>query len=261
MDWVGVKEACSLLGVHEATLRRWTSQGLLQAFRTPGGHRRYRRQDLEAFMAAHQQAAPPAHASTRSAAVVESLARRTLSETRRELRVRLSSQAWRPRYRDREGDLKATGRELVGLLIQYAAREHPKEALLEQGRATLRRYGREAAQLGLSVPETARAFLVFRQTIMDAIGRSLDHPPAADPDGWRVLKRAGRFLDELLVATLEGYAEATGAAAPAGASSGGGVQAARSAEGSIPAPPATEGPPGLAGRAGGTGVAGGGGAW
>ena len=255
MDWVGVKEACSLLGVHEATLRRWTDQGLLQAFRTPGGHRRYRRRDIEAFMTAHQQAALPAHPAGGAGgpARVESLARRTLSETRRELRVRLSSQAWRPRYRNRENDLKASGRELVGLLIQYAAREHPKEALLEQGRATLRRYGREAAQLGLSVPETARAFLVFRQTILDAIGRSLEHPPTADPDGWRVLRRAGRFLDELLVATLEGYAEVSRATAPGGQALGArGASAAESGEPYSPGQvPSTQGA--------GTEVAGGGG--
>lgn len=44
-------KAASLLGVHPDTLRRWDADGTLTALRTPGGHRRYRMSDIEAFMA------------------------------------------------------------------------------------------------------------------------------------------------------------------------------------------------------------------
>jgi len=51
MVHVSVGVAASMLGVAVSTLRRWHSEGLLQpAFRTPGGHRRYSIQSLQAFL-------------------------------------------------------------------------------------------------------------------------------------------------------------------------------------------------------------------
>ncbi|ARI81563.1 merR regulatory family protein [Microcystis aeruginosa FACHB-905 = DIANCHI905] len=35
-----------MLGVSIKTLRRWEQQGKISSIRTPGGHRRYRRQDI-----------------------------------------------------------------------------------------------------------------------------------------------------------------------------------------------------------------------
>lgn len=185
--------------MHEATLRRWTQQGYLRAFRTPGGHRRYLKSALETFLARAQGSAPPV--------ALDVLERRALSQTRRVLKARLPAEPWRPRYHQREVALRTSGRELLGLLVHYAARERDQEAYLERARQMLRHYGREAAELGLSAADTARAFLVFRRAIVEAIARTLSQPPVGDPEGWRLLERAERFFDELLVATLEGHSE------------------------------------------------------
>ena len=40
-----------MLGVDKSTLRRWSDRGWVPVFRTPGGHRRYTREDLEEFIA------------------------------------------------------------------------------------------------------------------------------------------------------------------------------------------------------------------
>lgn len=45
-DLLSVHEACALLGVSPATLRRWSDAGDVPAFTTPGGHRRFARQDI-----------------------------------------------------------------------------------------------------------------------------------------------------------------------------------------------------------------------
>jgi DNA-binding transcriptional MerR regulator len=44
---VSIGEASSILGVDEATLRLWDEKGFLVAFRTPGNHRRYRKDDID----------------------------------------------------------------------------------------------------------------------------------------------------------------------------------------------------------------------
>lgn len=45
------KDAAAYVGVYPDTLRRWVDSGLLPDRRTPGGHRRYRRADLDALIA------------------------------------------------------------------------------------------------------------------------------------------------------------------------------------------------------------------
>ena len=50
LDWLTLGEAARYLGVAQSTIRKWSDQGRLPAFYTPGGHRRYRRSDLEAFL-------------------------------------------------------------------------------------------------------------------------------------------------------------------------------------------------------------------
>src|SRR5262245_63095599 len=49
-DWLTLGQAAKYLGVAQSTIRKWSDQGRLPAFYTPGGHRRYRRGDLEIFL-------------------------------------------------------------------------------------------------------------------------------------------------------------------------------------------------------------------
>jgi excisionase family DNA binding protein len=49
-DWLTLGQAAKFLGVAQSTIRKWSDQGRVPAFYTPGGHRRYRRRDLESFL-------------------------------------------------------------------------------------------------------------------------------------------------------------------------------------------------------------------
>ena len=49
-DWLTLGQAAKYLGVAQSTIRKWSDQGRVRAFYTPGGHRRYRRGDLDAFL-------------------------------------------------------------------------------------------------------------------------------------------------------------------------------------------------------------------
>jgi excisionase family DNA binding protein len=55
-DWLTVGQAARFLGVAQSTIRTWSDQGRVPTFYTPGGHRRYRRADLETFVARPGQA-------------------------------------------------------------------------------------------------------------------------------------------------------------------------------------------------------------
>jgi excisionase family DNA binding protein len=49
-EWLTLGGAAGYLGVARGTLRRWADEGRVPAFYTPGGHRRFRRPDLDAFL-------------------------------------------------------------------------------------------------------------------------------------------------------------------------------------------------------------------
>jgi len=45
-----ISGAAEHLGVSALTLRKWVAQAKVRAFRTPGGHRRFRKSDLDAIL-------------------------------------------------------------------------------------------------------------------------------------------------------------------------------------------------------------------
>src|SRR5215831_20051492 len=62
-EWMTLGQAARFLGVAQSTIRKWSDQGRVPAFYTPGGHRRYRRADLDKFLensgpGAREQAGP-----------------------------------------------------------------------------------------------------------------------------------------------------------------------------------------------------------
>ena len=49
-EWLTLGDAARYLGVAQSTIRKWSDSGRVRAFYTPGRHRRYRREDLDAFL-------------------------------------------------------------------------------------------------------------------------------------------------------------------------------------------------------------------
>jgi excisionase family DNA binding protein len=49
-DWLTLGQAATYLGVAQSTIRKWSDSGRMPAFYTPGGHRRFRRRDLDSFL-------------------------------------------------------------------------------------------------------------------------------------------------------------------------------------------------------------------
>lgn len=49
-EWMTLGEAAKYLGVAQSTVRKWADAERVETFKTPGGHRRFRRDDLDRFM-------------------------------------------------------------------------------------------------------------------------------------------------------------------------------------------------------------------
>ena len=54
-----VSEAAEFLGVSAASLRKWSDEGLVPVYRTPGGQRRFSADDLERFLESMRQPTTP----------------------------------------------------------------------------------------------------------------------------------------------------------------------------------------------------------
>ena len=49
-EWLTLGEAAKYLGVAQSTVRKWADSGRVETFKTPGGHRRFQREDIDRFM-------------------------------------------------------------------------------------------------------------------------------------------------------------------------------------------------------------------
>jgi excisionase family DNA binding protein len=49
-DWLTLGQASKYMGVAQTTVRKWADQGRLPTFYTPGGHRRFQRSAIDAFI-------------------------------------------------------------------------------------------------------------------------------------------------------------------------------------------------------------------
>src|SRR4051812_18411103 len=52
-------EGSRICGVVHSTISKWVDEGKLNAFKTPGGHRRIRNQDLMIFLKLYDMSVPP----------------------------------------------------------------------------------------------------------------------------------------------------------------------------------------------------------
>ena len=60
---LSTSQAASALGVSVGTIRRWSDMGYLESYRTPGGQRRFSRDQIQEFIDSLQRGPRPTHAT------------------------------------------------------------------------------------------------------------------------------------------------------------------------------------------------------
>ncbi|MCC7352301.1 MAG: helix-turn-helix domain-containing protein [Anaerolineae bacterium] len=197
-NWLNLGEASRFLGVHPTTLRVWADQGQVRAFRTPGGHRRFSRQDLQHFVTTRQSGEDIAP---------NGLAQHLFSHTRRELAHHPDVLAiWQEHHDEAARDKqRESGRRLLGLTIQYMARERGRTAVVRDARGIGAAYGKDAALAGFPLAHTARIILFFRDSLNEAIQQRNKTGSETDAEELRLGRDLYYILDEVLVAALDAY--------------------------------------------------------
>ncbi len=196
--WLELSEAADYLGIHFTTLRRWSDDGKVPCIRTPGGRRRFKRQELDSFMASLRQGDSQALALPKKFDQPMALDRAGHSNVREE--------PWYNRLDEAQRSaMRAEGQQLMAVLMQYATRNNGGEAFLGEGRRLAGNYGEVCHAVGLSLVETVRAFNLVRRSITDSVyeAGALAGPP--DAESWRLYDRTNHFLDTMLLTILEAF--------------------------------------------------------
>ena len=202
-QWLSLSEAGTLLGVHPTTLRRWADSGSIPYFRTPGGHRRFRASDLNAWMQGKQASA----LVTQSEAMVQS----AVGYTRQEMAAKqVSNQSWYAAFAQEEDrqQMRDTGRQLFGLAIQYMGRTRDHEPILHEGQRIGEFYGQQCAKNDVALVDTVRALFFFRESLLRVARPGQANPGQYYTEDVRIHHQLCHFLDEVMYACLASY-EAT----------------------------------------------------
>jgi len=210
-EWLTVQQACSLIGVAPATLRRWSAAGTIPAFTTPGGHRRFARSMILGLLPGARGEAEGARADAPMANSAQALA----DAVQARLGDVCRDAAWLARLsRDgRKALLEQVGRISVVLLAFVESTEPDPEAV-GQAVAAASVCGRIAAQGAARIGETVETFLRLRRIVLAELvtvcrDRDLDTGALMD-----LLARINHFGDQLHMAVISGHQTETGHLAP-----------------------------------------------
>jgi excisionase family DNA binding protein len=198
-EWINLGDAAEFVGVHPTPMRAWADKGEIPSQRTPGGHRRFRRQDLEAWveLQSHSQQAG-----------AQLIMQNTLGQARLKLTEgNLNDQEW---YQQLDEKMRVVhqqnGRRLLQLIMRYTSSNGRDEEALEDAREIGRGYEVMGRANNLSLAETVRAYLFFREFLFQTIYDMTEASGSGSPTNWGQIRRlAGQFTDEVLLALVESH--------------------------------------------------------
>ncbi|MCI0399209.1 MAG: helix-turn-helix domain-containing protein [Chloroflexi bacterium] len=198
-DWLNLGEAAQALGVHPATLRTWADSGEIPSQRTPGGHRRFRREDLDAWLAADVRV----HSAGAQVIVQTTLGRARLVLAEGEASHESWHQHLDPAVRRNHQE---TGRRLLNLVMRYLSRDGKDETVLAEGREIGREYERMGRESGLSLAETVQAFLFFSEFLFQTTYDMTEAAGTHGPTDWgKIRRQITLFTNEVLLALIEAH--------------------------------------------------------
>ncbi|MCZ6891929.1 MAG: helix-turn-helix domain-containing protein [Chloroflexi bacterium] len=196
--WLSLGAASRVLGINQATLRSWADQGRIRAYRTPGGHRRFSREDVEAIT--RNAVAPQAPDRQRD------LGDLALRRIRRRLHGRsIEAEHWHEQFDDSSlSRMRLFGRRLLTLTTDYIDRRRRRPELLEEARFLGQDYGQEMVGQALSLEDAIRAFGLFRTILLDGLQNALG-TSISSAEVYSTWQQVNLITDEVLESMVRVY--------------------------------------------------------
>ncbi len=199
-EWIGLRQAADLLGVHPATVRLWADRNELPSRRTTGGHRRFRRADIEARLR-HQAERRPHPAAQVLVQSILGRVRFAFTDGT------LDTLPWYQHFDDsaREG-YRSLGRRVLELLLRALTDGAVPEELRSEAVQLGSEYGSITRDSHVPVADAVRAFLYFRSLVDESVLQLAEVRGARDHQDipWaESLYQIATLTNEILPALIE----------------------------------------------------------
>ena len=199
-EWVSLRRAAEILGVHPATVRNWADSGKLPFRRTAGNHRRFNADALR------EVAQPQAEVQPIELQVIMQNA---LGNARMQVgSQQLESAPWYAAMSDASKDyLREQGRRVLEAIRAYVAAGAPDSGL-STAIAIGKDYAARLTDENLTLAQALRGFHFFSDFVMDSILTWTELPQAGSSTEWStVLRQVNTFMHALQLSIVEYYEE------------------------------------------------------
>lgn len=199
-DWLSLRQVADMLGMHPATVRLWADRNELPSRRTNGGHRRFRRADIEARL--RQEAEPKSHPAA------QLLVQSVLGRVRFAFTDgTLNTLPWYQHFNETARDAyRKLGRRMLELLLHALTESTFSDELRREAVQLGTEYGSITRTSHVPVADAVRAFLYFRDIVDDSmlqlaeVRGTRDHP---DIPWAESLRQIQALTNEVLPALIE----------------------------------------------------------
>jgi excisionase family DNA binding protein len=197
---VSISEASRILGVTEVTLRQWTDGGKVKAFVTPGGHRRYSKNELRQFMGSQQRI----HSIKDLVAELKGAP----SHQHEIAMTYFANTSWYSKLTSKTQEQFAeTGRRLVNLVIKYVAEPSRRDETLEIARGIGWSFGETLARMELSLTDSLQAFMLHRDPVVNAATSLIKGRETLNERAAEAVPLVSHVMDEVLISLVKAYEE------------------------------------------------------
>jgi excisionase family DNA binding protein len=199
-EWVSLQRAAELLGVHPATVRNWADKGELPSRRTPGGHRRFSKDEILRFAGTHTDVQP---------LEVQIILQNALGSARMQVEDgTLRDVPWYTAISDKNRDaMRQYGRQVLEALRRYLSSGAPDSGLGEAINLG-KDYARTLSQNNLTLPQATRGFFYFSDFVINSIITWSELTQPRNSSEWaNLLRQVNTFIHAMLLSIIEYYEE------------------------------------------------------
>jgi excisionase family DNA binding protein len=197
-EWLSLSDAAKLLGVHPSTIRLWSDKGAIPVHKTQGGHRRYKRGEILLWAESNSK-------SKKETIEPEGMMNEVVKNVRMQISEgRLQEESWYQKL-DEEARIqyRMSARSLFQGLMTYVA-TNGEEAATE-AYAIGYEYASRARRYNLSYVDAARAFLFFRDTLVESVIKVYSEANVPARRATDIYTKIHTFTDEILISLLDTY--------------------------------------------------------
>lgn len=195
--WLKLTEVAKILGVHSSTVRLWSDKNILPTHRTSGGHRRYLKSEIELWKNSTREVHELEPADAMQIAVGQ--VRMQIADGR------LEAEPWYQKLdADARTQYRTSGGTLMRGLMSYVASQGADAA--NEAYALGYEYASRARRYGLNTVDATRAFLFFRNILLEAITNAYEGAHVPPGKAWgKMLTNLHSFTDQILLNLLQTY--------------------------------------------------------